>query len=129
MLRCAPLGSGLPLPPGAIISMAGRRHPTMTLLRISTSLELAASIHQNSGATSTAAAVILSALLGVTFTPDAGAMVRSSAPMAAGSPTMPAAVQFTGLYIVHSSRRTLRHLLQQLRRLSSALGGMSPRLA
>ena len=53
--RWAPAGSGLPLPPGAMISIAGRRQPEMTLSRIYTSQELEDSNHQNSGATSTAA--------------------------------------------------------------------------
>lgn len=63
---------------------------------------------------STAAAVILSALLGVTFTPDAGAMAHSSAPMASGSPTMPTPAAGGVLYIVHSSRRAFLRFLAWL---------------
>ena len=55
MSRWRRRGSGWPSPPGATISMAGRRQPVITLPAISTSLELADSLHQYSGATSTAA--------------------------------------------------------------------------
>ena len=53
-----------------MISMAARRHPTILLPRITTSLELADSNHQNSGATSTAAihpcVIVLSLTLAAT---------------------------------------------------------------